>query len=127
MIRINEQIKLLGPVTDSTSWLRKSRNLADYIRPNEWTQLASVKSPNLCDTTNIIEEINFDFILYIVITSPHNYKNRDVIRETWGKAVFPSPIFLMGHTDNELDWVHYLNLFEFFLIIIVHFIFSQKP
>lgn len=88
-----------------------SREIVDYIKPNEHTTLFS--PPLLCKSSAPI------LLLIIVCSSAKNFKERQIIRETWGNTKrFNYPMFesLHGfHNDNYLninhkDWSIYVEV-----------------
>ncbi|CAO1432117.1 unnamed protein product [Diamesa hyperborea] len=83
--------KVIGKVDRDFSWMRKSRNLSIYVRPNEDTALLV--------PTNINKIIQRNKITCFVLSAPNNRNARSAIRRTWGKIM--KPIFLTGLSDNK--------------------------
>lgn len=82
--------KVIGEV-DQSSWLRKSRSLSSYVKPNEETALLI--------PANINKIIQRNKITCFVLSAPNNRDARSAIRRTWGKTM--KPIFLTGISDNK--------------------------
>lgn len=72
-------------------WLRESKNLSEYVKPDEATELYLPKH------INGIEER--DNIACFVLSSPKNVLERNAIRRTWGSII--KPVFLIAKSDNE--------------------------
>ena len=83
--------QVIGKVDRDSSWLRKSRNLTIYVKPNQDTALLV--------PTNINEIIQRNKITCFVLSAPKNRDARSAIRRTWGKIM--KPIFLTGISDNK--------------------------
>lgn len=82
---------MIGKVDRDSSWMRKSRNLSIYVKPNEETALLV--------PTNINKIIQRNKITCFVLSAPKNRDARSAIRRTWGKTM--KPIFLTGIISDE--------------------------
>lgn len=96
---LGDGVRLIGPVEDTTEWLRSSRNLTTFILPDANSAIVEALQPIQCKFSDRIA------VIYFVTTSPKNRANRRVIRETWGRHIRPKPIFFMGLTDDAIDMV----------------------
>lgn len=62
-------------------WYRNSsRNASDYIFPNEKTVI--IEPSKICQS----DELNL--IIIALASAPHNYQQRQAIRDTWGNTSY---------------------------------------
>lgn len=77
----------------------KSRDISEYVLPNENTTL--IEPPSLCHGVDPI------FLLIVVCSSAGNFEARQVIRETWGNVSreFNYPMFQKFHGSHNHSYL----------------------
>ncbi|XP_055692303.1 beta-1,3-galactosyltransferase 1-like [Lutzomyia longipalpis] len=78
----------------SMAW--QSRNLTDILRPDVRTCIVCPKVPDVCQDDRAKETI-----IYFVVSSPKNRKERDAIRSTWAQQADPRPFFITGIVQDR--------------------------
>jgi hypothetical protein len=95
IVRIsNPKFSLLGPY-----------NTSDYIVEDTYDRLINVKNFTFKINPQPCNEYSAGLLLVVIVSSkPTNYKNRMVIRNTWGRSVDSTKVvFLLGEPSKAAD------------------------